>query len=114
MAEREERHYKALYFDLKIKDLEKYYSQSNPKSAYGKIGHYLLQNNFSHEQYSGYHSKYKASDIEIFDFIREMGRQFPWLAHCTNHFEVTDVGSNHDLICLFAESNKDLEIIPME
>ena len=36
MARREARRYKALYFDLRIKDLEEHYSQSNPKGAYGK------------------------------------------------------------------------------
>lgn len=29
--------YKALYFDLRIHDLEKYYSASNPKGGYFKI-----------------------------------------------------------------------------
>ena len=38
---RESRHFKALYFDLSIKDLKKYYSVSHPKGAYAKLQHFL-------------------------------------------------------------------------
>ena len=61
MARREARRYKALYFDLRIKDLE------------------------------------------IFDLIREMSETFPWLQFCVNHFEATNIGTNHDLMELFTE-----------
>ena len=61
MARKEARRYKALYFDLRIKDLE------------------------------------------IFDLIREMSETFPWLQSCVNHFEVTNIGTNHDLMELFTE-----------
>lgn len=64
---------------------------------------FLEKNNFSHEQYSGYHSKFKTTDLEIFDLIRDMCEEFPWLQHCVNHFEVTNVGANHDLMNLFVE-----------
>lgn len=94
--------YKALYFDIRIQDLKKHYSPTNPKGAYSKIKFYFLQHNFSHVQYSGYHSKYKTTDLEIFDLIHEMSGQFPWLRFCINHFEVTNVGANHDLMDLFS------------
>lgn len=103
MARREAKHLKALYFDLRVKDLEKYYSAANPTGAYHKIRDYLLKRNFSHQQYSGYHSKYKTTDLEIFDLVREMSRELPWLKECMNHFEVTNVGANHDLMRLFEE-----------
>ena len=61
MSRKEARRYKALYFDLRIKDLE------------------------------------------IFDLIREMSETFPWLQFCVNHFEVTNIGTNHDLMELFTE-----------
>ena len=104
MTRREVKHFKALYFDLCVKDLEKYYSAANPKGAYRKIQDYLLQRQFSHEQYLGYHSQYKTTDLEIFDLIREMSRELPWLPFCLNHFEVTNIGANHDLMQLFEES----------
>ena len=37
MARRETRKYKAIYFDMRIKDLEKYYSATSPKGAYNYI-----------------------------------------------------------------------------
>lgn len=103
MPRKESRKYKALYFDIRIKDLEKHYSRTSPKGAYGKIKTFLTKRNFSHEQYSGYHSKYKTTDLEIFDLIREMSDCLPWLKYCINHFEVTNIGANHDLLDLFVE-----------
>lgn len=103
MPRREAKHLKALYFDLRIKGLKEHHSQTNPKGAYALIQRFLTAHNFSHEQYSGYHSKFKTTDLEIFDLIREMSDTFPWLQHCVNHFEVTNVGANHDLMDLFAE-----------
>lgn len=83
MARREAKHLKVLYFDLRVKDIKEY---------------------FSHEQYSGYHSKYKTTDLEIFDLIREMSHELSWLPYCLNHFEVTNIGANHDLMQLFEEA----------
>ena len=103
MARRETKHFKALYFDLRVKDLEQHYSKTNPRGAYKEIQKFLLARNFSHEQYSGYHSKYKTTDLEIFDLVHEMNREFGWLGKCLNHFEVTNVGANHDLMQLFGD-----------
>lgn len=103
MARRETKHFKALYFDLRVKDLEQHYSTTNPRGAYKEIQNFLLARNFSHEQYSGYHSKYKTTDLEIFDLVHEMNREFEWLGKCLNHFEVTNVGANHDLMQLFGD-----------
>lgn len=63
---REAKTYKALYFDLCVKKLEQHFSRTNPTGAYRKIQDYLINHNFSHEQYSGYHSLYKATDLEIY------------------------------------------------
>lgn len=70
-----------------------------------------MRHDFSHEQYSGYHSKYKTTDLEIFDLIQEMSREFSWLSLCLNHFEVTNVGANHDLMQLFEESVPDPDMM---
>ena len=107
MARKEAKRFKALYFDLRIKDLEEHYSKSRPKGAYEKIQKFLIRRSFSHEQYSGYHSLYKTTDLEIFDLIRDMSDTFPWLQHCVKHFEVTNVGANHDLMDLFMEDVED-------
>lgn len=111
MAGREAKHFKALYFDLRVKELKEHFSETNPNGAYGKIRDYLLKNNFSHEQYSGYHSRYKTTDLEIFDLVREMSRELPWFASCLNHFEVTNIGANHDLMELFEEPVPEVDIM---
>ena len=97
----ETKYLKALYFDLSVRNLKKYYSETNPNRAYRQIRDYLLENNFSHEQYSGYHSNYQTTVLEIMDLIQKMSRTLPWLPICLNHFEVTNIGSNHDLMLIF-------------
>lgn len=111
MARKEGKKYKALYFDLKIKDLKEYYSSTDPTGAYRKIKNFLVKRNFSHEQYSRYHSNFKTTDLEIFDLIDEMGKSFPWLSKCVNHFEVTNVGANHDLMNLFVEEIEEPDML---
>ena len=46
MARRETKHFKALYFDLRVKDLEQHYSKTNPRGAYKEIQKFLLARNF--------------------------------------------------------------------
>lgn len=103
MAGREERRYKALYFDLSIGQLRKYFSEIDPNRAYKIIKRFLLERDFSHVQYSGYHSNYRTTDVVIFDLVMEMSKEMPWLEKCLNHFEVTNVGVNHDLMALFED-----------
>lgn len=94
-----------------MRDLKQYFSDANPTGAYGKIQGYLMSRNFSHEQYSGYHSRYKTTYLEIFDLVCEMGKEFTWLQKCLNHFEVTNVGINYDLMKLFDRTFSEIERI---
>lgn len=98
MARREARQYKALYFDIHINDLKKFYPKKNHLGAYTDIKRYLLRHAFTHEQWSGYHSKNRMTDLEIFDLVQDMANQMPWFSQCINHFEVTNVGTNYNLI----------------
>ena len=41
------------------------------------------------------------TDLEIFDLVHEMDQVFPWFSQCLNHFEVINIGANHDLMQLF-------------
>ncbi|MDQ0363043.1 hypothetical protein [Breznakia pachnodae] len=107
----ESKDYKALYFDIRTKDLKIHYSKTNPNGAYKKIKSFFIENDFSHEQYSGYHSKFKTTDLIIFDLILEISRKLPWLRHCINHFEVTDIGPNHNLMDLILKSDNILEVL---
>lgn len=92
--------YKALHFDLRIHDLEQHYSSHNPKGAYGRIRQFLYAHNFTHEQYSGYHSNYKTTDLNVFNLVYILQETFPWFSACAKKFSVTDIGDNYDLTTL--------------
>lgn len=101
MDPKEALHYKALYFDLGVNALKENYSETNPQGAYKRIKEFLREHDFLHEQYSGYHSKYRTTDMDVVELIDQMNSALPWLAPCVNRFEVTDIGENHDLKHLF-------------
>lgn len=86
MPGREVKHYKALYFDLCVGDLKQYFSETNPTGGYYKIQTFLESRNFVHMQYSGYHSEYQTTDLEIFDLVNDMSQKLCWLPKCLNHF----------------------------
>ena len=103
MIKDEQKVYKALYFALQIKDLKQHYSATNPKNAYKKIQQFLSQHDFSHEQYSGYHSKFKTTDLNVFKLVRVMRETLPWLRYCISRFDVANLGVDHDLREVFNE-----------
>lgn len=113
MLRHDSRRYKALYFDMHIKDLEHYYSGKNPKSAYTKIKKFLKNHNFSHEQYSGYHSQNKITDLDVFDMVYKMNKEFPWLRFCMSRFEVTNIGGNYNLMEILSDET-DIVLIEKE
>ena len=59
----------AINFDLSIEKLEKYYSDTNPKGAYGEINKFMQDNDFAHRQYSGYVSINTMSKDELIVLI---------------------------------------------
>ena len=98
MAGREARQYKALYFDLHVNALKKYYPKKVYLNAYEDIKRYLLNHGFKHEQWSGYHSRQKMTDLEIFDLVYDMAFKLTWFSKCVNHFAVTNIGTNYNLL----------------
>jgi len=92
--------FKALYFDLHTKSLSQHYSISNPNGGYSEIKDFLTNHNFTHEQYSGYHSNFKTTDMRIFRLIKLMKTEMPWLSECLSKFAVMDVGENYNLMKL--------------
>jgi virulence-associated protein VapD len=104
---RDTKQYKAIYFDLRIKDLEQYYSAKSPKGAYQRVKTFMLNHGFDHAQYSGYHSRKKMTDLEVVDLIEVMRDTLPWLGKSANHFEVTNIGANSDLMYVFADELED-------
>lgn len=87
---------KAINFDLSTADLKKYFK--NTAEAYNQIKNFMLQNGFEHRQYSGYISKEAMEDDDVALIAFNLTRQFRWLSPCTQKFDVTDIGDQHDLM----------------
>lgn len=104
---RDTKQYKALYFDLRIRDLERYYSEKAPKGAYQRIKTFMTNHGFDHAQYSGYHSRKKMTDLEVVDLVEVMRDSLPWIGKSANHFEVTNIGANSDLMYVLADELED-------
>lgn len=106
MTKRDPKHYKALYFDMRIQALKEWYPKKNHLGAYKNMKRYLLKHGFRHEQWSGYHSTQKMTDLEIFELVEDMASELQWFSKCVNHFAATNVESNYNLI----EILEDVEI----
>lgn len=104
---RNTKQYKAIYFDLRINNLRLHYSPTNPKGAYRRVKFFMLKNGFEHAQYSGYHSTKKMTDLEVIDVIERMRDALPWLGKSAEHFEVTNIGANSDLMHVFSDEIED-------
>ena len=91
---------KAINFDLSTNELKKHFK--NTAEAYNQIKDFMLRNSFEHRQYSGYVSKEPLEDYEVTDLATKLKNQFSWLYPCTQKFDVTDIGEQHDLKGLFA------------
>lgn len=93
---------KAINFDLSTRALEQYFT--NTAEAYSKIKQFMLQNGFEHRQYSGYVSKEPLEDYEVTNLAIKLKNQFSWLYPCTQKFDVTDIGDQHDLKGILASN----------
>ena len=94
---KETKHRYAINFDLIIKQLEEYYSKSNPKGAYKKIAHYMYTHGFSHRQWSGYISDRTMTKTELIDFTLDIHKEFPWLINCEGSMDATVITSIFDI-----------------
>ncbi len=88
---------KAVNFDLDTKALKIYYPGKHYRQAYRDIRKFMLDNGFTHRQWSGYNSKDKLSNLDVQRFATKLSKSFPWLKKCVNRFDVTDIGEQHDL-----------------
>lgn len=89
---------KAIYFDLRTKDLKKYYPSKHYRKAYRDIKHFLLKNGFIHRQWSGYVSKQPMYDTDIDELTIKLSITFPWLKQCVRRFDVTNIGRSYDYL----------------
>ena len=76
----------------------------------------MLENGFTHRQYSGYASKEVIDEDDIVVLIKSLADKFTWLSTCVQNFDVTDIGEQHDLTHLFTDRTlqKDKNLIKQE
>lgn len=96
---------KAINFDLSTSELKKHFG--NTAEAYNQIKSFMIENDFEHRQYSGYVSKDTLNDKQVSKMVEKLAEQFSWLSTCVQHFDVTDIGEQHDLTHLFISKIKD-------
>lgn len=98
---------KAINFDLSTNELKKYFK--NTAEAYNQIKDFMLQNGFEHRQYSGYVSKEVMEDDDITLLVLNITNKLTWLYPCTQKFDVTDIGEQHDLKDILIYKQKDIK-----
>lgn len=99
----------AINFDLKISNLEKHYSKTNPKGAYKEIARYMAKNGFSHRQWSGYISDKTMTRTELVDFTKALHKQFPWLINCEENLDATVITSIFDIKQMIIDGMEDID-----
>lgn len=106
------KHMRAINFDLSIVALAEHYSRSNPKGAYKDINAFFKKNGFEHRQGSGYCSNKELSDLEVICVIDEMFKAMPWLDECSKKIDVTSIDSIYDVKELrsFREQRSNVDI----
>ncbi len=100
----EQKHFKALNFDLDIHRLKDYYPGDNYRRAYDDLRRFFKRHKFSYRQGSGYISDIKLGTADIYDLMDELSQQFPWLGVFVKKIDVTNVGRQHDLMELLKET----------
>jgi virulence-associated protein VapD len=101
----ERKYYKAINFDLDTNGLKKYYVRY--QQAYIDLRRFFKEHGFSHRQGSGYISNKKLSTADIIDLIGEMKSQFDWTGDCVKKIDVTNIGTQYDLIELLRPDESD-------
>lgn len=100
---------KAINFDLDTHKLRTVYGEeTNYTAAYHDIERFFNKLDFEHRQGSGYCSKNKLSDMDIFYSAEDMNRTLPWMKDCVKNIDVTDIGPVYSLNFIF-ESDAEVE-----
>ena len=94
----QQRRHKAINFDLDSARLREEFGESGRRKAYFRIQSFLEKEGFDHRQWSGYTSQKPKSNAEIYDIIDRLAQSNLWLAKCVNRFDVTNVGSESDML----------------
>jgi virulence-associated protein VapD len=93
-----QKRYKAINFDLDSGNLRTVFGEKGRRKAYSQIQSFLLDNGFSHKQWSGYASKYPMSYSEIYDVVFNLVDECTWMISCVNQFDATNVMAESDML----------------
>ena len=88
----------AIAFDLKIADLEQYYSSTSPNNAYNEIGSFLKRNGFSHQQGSLYFGDETIDAVRCVLVAQQLSKKLPWLSQCVTDIRMLRIEDNNDLM----------------
>lgn len=105
----EQKHYKAINFDLSTHQLEVDYPGTNYRQTYDDLKRFFKRHDFSHRQGSGYISNEKLTTGDIYDLIDDLSQQYGWISESANKMDVTNVGTQHDLIGLLKSEQMPLQ-----
>jgi len=94
----QQKRYKAVNFDLDTKQLRKVFGEKGRRKAYSQIMSFLINNGFSHKQWSGYTSLNPMSYGEVYDIVFRMVDHCAWLPACVNQFDATNVMAETDML----------------
>jgi virulence-associated protein VapD len=106
LAKESKRRY-AINFDLSVKLLEEFYSDTNPRKAYSEINDYMLSHGFVHRQWSGYISEGTMSRPQLLQLTMELHDFFPWLINCETSMDVTVITDIFDIKQMIIDSVSD-------
>lgn len=109
----ERKYFKALNFDLDTHQLQEHYPSANYRKAYDDLRRFFKHHQISHRQGSGYISDNKLATADIYDLMDELSQQFPWIGKCVKKIDVTNVGTQHDLIELLRPMDNEIQIDEM-
>lgn len=66
----------------------------------------MESNGFEHRQGSGYVSLKTMTSEEVVNIALKMKTELPWIKHCINKFDMTDVGRDYDLSSYFVDDEE--------
>lgn len=97
---------KMINFDLDTKALQMYYPKSDWHNAYSDVRIFLEKEGFEHRQGSGYVSINSMNYMDVQAILQDLNAQMPWLAHCINRIDTTNVGRTFDMTGVFKDNQK--------
>ena len=88
----------AIAFDLKVSDLEQYYTGNSYNNAYGDIQKFLQTKGFTRQQGSVYFGELNVVDaVKCVMAVNALSQEFPWFKQCVTDIRMLRIEENNDL-----------------